>query len=355
MIPVTVSSGVGVIKAEYGMSISRENVKICDLPKTFSPGMTVRGQKPANFDAATGAIVAEQKRVCGGVEKPGVFIHPPYIGGSGCSYLTYSSLKLPNEKAFFRAMVGKADGSHLGDGILFKIAIVGDDGNEQIIAEQTVKNHEWLPVEADLSEWAGKDVSIRLISDIGKADDSSGDWSMWADMRIESDRFVYVRQLLKDTQGLKTEPPVFSVEGLTVEEIKNAKSGSLVYDGVAMSSDDPRYPTYGELNGIRFGIMTPARGDEVMGGWEAGIRMPLTPEVIKTFGKRNLLTINNPGNDAFKLRRFYLELDLADGRKASSLISSTTYTQPSGWLYGEGVGIPEGKPIEIRIWFDVTP
>jgi len=353
VIPITVSSSTGTVRAEYGMSVSRERVKICDLPASYSTGMTVRGKKPANIDAGTGSFVREQNTSCGAVEKKAIFIHPPYVGGVGCAYLTYSGIKLPNEKAFFKAMVGKADGSDLGDGILFKIAVVSDDGNEQIIAQRLVTEHVWLPIEADLSAFEGKNINIRLITDVGDKDNSSGDWSSWADMRIESDRFVYVRQLLKNTQELKTEPPVFPIEGLTVDEIRNAKSGCLVYDGVAMSSDDPRYPTYGELNGIKFGIMTPARGDEVMGAWDKGIRMPLTPEVIKSLGRRNVLTINNPGNDAFKLRRFYLELDLADGRKASSLISVTTYTQPSGWLYGEGVGIPEGKPIEIKIWFDV--
>jgi hypothetical protein len=61
--------------------------------------------------------------------------------------------------------------------------------------------------------------------------------------------------------------------------------------------------------------------------------------------------LKNPQRDYFKVRRFWIELELADGRKCSSEVSSATYTQPPGWTYAEGIGVPFGEYITIDIWF----
>jgi hypothetical protein len=41
-------------------------------------------------------------------------------------------------------------------------------------------------LEADLSQWAGSIVRLKLIADAGPADNPNGDWAGWADIRIES-------------------------------------------------------------------------------------------------------------------------------------------------------------------------
>jgi len=61
--------------------------------------------------------------------------------------------------------------------------------------------------------------------------------------------------------------------------------------------------------------------------------------------------LKNPQSDYFKVRRFWIELELADGRKCSSEVSSATYTQPPGWTYAEGIGVPFGEDITTDIWF----
>ena len=51
------------------------------------------------------------------------------------------------------------------------------------------------------------------------------------------------------------------------------------------------------------------------------------------------------------MRRFWIELELADGRKCSSQISTATYTQPPEWTYAEGIGVPFGEEIQVDLWF----
>jgi len=51
------------------------------------------------------------------------------------------------------------------------------------------------------------------------------------------------------------------------------------------------------------------------------------------------------------VRRFWIEVELPDGRKASTDIAATAYTQPPGWPYAEGIGVAHGRDIEVELWF----
>ena len=85
----------------------------------------------------------------------------------------------------FTGFVGKRDGSYPGDGMRFFVGVTPEGSTEeQTIAEVSVAKHEWKPVEADLSQWAGQNVALRLIMDVGADQDSSGDWGCWGDLKI---------------------------------------------------------------------------------------------------------------------------------------------------------------------------
>ena len=79
----------------------------------------------------------------------------------------------------------------LGKTVLLERDITDRDEEDRLlryafIGETLVKEHEWAPIEGDLSDFAGKTVRIKLISDVGKNDNSTGDWACWAEMRIET-------------------------------------------------------------------------------------------------------------------------------------------------------------------------
>ncbi|MBQ7111046.1 MAG: hypothetical protein IJO06_07490 [Thermoguttaceae bacterium] len=174
----------------------------------FAPYLQRRDAVPSPSFANSGAIAAFQtSQSCGGDARSGYFLHPPYTGGpTGRTYLRFD-FEVPNEPATFRVDVGKKDESHLGDGILFQVAVAtfADDGsisNEQTLAETTVAQHEWKPLEADLSAFAGKKISLLLVADVGKANDSSGDWGVASNPRLESPEQTLVRRL-KDVSNAK--------------------------------------------------------------------------------------------------------------------------------------------------------
>jgi len=253
--------------------------------------------------------------------------------------------------AAFRAMVGKGDGSDPGDGILYKVAVIDDAGAETEVGSLVVTEHAWKQIEADLSAFAGKTVGLRIIADVGENDDSSGDWACWADMRIEALATEFIRTLDENTTQYRREPGPYPLAGLTRADLRGAKQGWLRYDGIGLSGTGESYGSFAILNGVELGNMAPAGGREAEGVWEENCGVPLTPEAIASLDYRNVYELSNPNRDWFKVRRFWLELTLADGRKCSSLISTGAYTQPPNWPYAEGILVPHGKNITVDIWF----
>jgi len=324
--------------------------QVAPMPEKYQAGMRIRGEDERYDFGQTRGHVAPQAMSCGEKSKKGLFMHPPWVGAVGYSFALYDPVQLPQTPAAFRASVGKKDGSDPGDGILFRVEVVDDAGRATSVAQTVVTEHEWKDLVADLTPWAGKTVRVKLISDVGEADNSSGDWACWADMRLETLKKTLVRTLESDTERYRREAGPFPVKGLTVADLRKAKSGWLRYDGMGLSGTG-EYATEAVLNGIKLGHMAPAGGRETEGLWAEAVGVPLTPEAIRSLGVRNRFRLENPHHDCFKLRRFWLDLELADGRRCSSDISAATYTQPPDWKYAEGIGVPFEENIQVEIWF----
>jgi hypothetical protein len=326
---------------------------LAEMPTKFTAGMRLRGGEETNDMGETRAYVSQGQPSCGGVAKTGFQAHPPWVGGVGYTFALYDPVTLPKApNAAFRCVVGKGDGSDLGDGILYKVEVVDANGKATDAGQRLVEKHEWLPLEADLAPWAGQTVQIKMIADVGINDNSSGDWACWADMHIESSDELLIRTLENDAERYRREAGPFPLEGLTVADLRAAKQGWVHYEGCGLSGTG-EYGTIAILNGIEMGDMAPAGGDETQSVYtEASV--PLTPEAIRSLGRRNVFSIGDPRQDWFKVRRFWIELELADGRKCSSDISTATFTQPPNWPYAEGIGVPHGEDIAVDVWFNVV-
>jgi hypothetical protein len=154
-------------------------------PAWYARGMALRGGPERELDAGTGAQLYAASSTCGGVTKPrGLFMHPPYKGGTGYVFARYA-LTLPREPLAFRCAVGKQDGSDAGDGLLFKVLVEDAAGARAEIANRHVAAHAWYALEGSLAPWAGQAVNLLLVTDVGEKNDSSGDWGAWAELRLE--------------------------------------------------------------------------------------------------------------------------------------------------------------------------
>ncbi len=351
ILSIRVRAGGLEMPLEFGMRAVEGRVPVAPIPERWRSGMALRGREERYDLAETGATVHTGTMACGSAERRGIFMHPPWRGGVGYAFVEYDPVRLPpSPAAAFRAEVGKRDGSDPGDGILFKIAVV-DGVRETVAAQRTVTGHEWATLEADLSQWAGKTVVIKLVSDVGARDNSAGDWACWAGMRIESRDAVLSRFLDPETEKYRSAPGPYPIHGVTMEELRKSRRGWLRYDGMGMEGGASTHACEITLNGVDLGRVTAAGGDETRGVWAENAGIELPAEAISGLGRLNRVALKNPRRDYFKVRRFWIELELADGRKCSSNVATAVFTQPPGWPHAEGIKISFGEDIQVVVTF----
>jgi len=171
----------------WQLTAKRSVVPVAPMPETYQTGQCLRKKSETALDGDSGALAHPENVPCGGVSQRGLFMHPPYKGGVGYTFARYEPITLPRAPhAAFRCEIGKMDGSDRGDGVLFRAMVVDSAGRETVIAEKQWAEHAWTPLTADLGRWAGQSFRLKLISDVGPADNPNGDWSCWANMRLES-------------------------------------------------------------------------------------------------------------------------------------------------------------------------
>ena len=339
----------------WWLKAEAERCLLADLSKGFEKGMRLRGKKEEPSVREAGSGVYPREMTCGNRSMDGIFMHPPYKKGTGYSFALSPEIRLPDAPAtVIRCFVGKKNGSDLGDGILFKVAIAGRSGVEEVVAERTVLRHEWLPLEVDLSRWAGQAVRVKLISDAGVDDNSSGDWACWGRPVVETRRPLIRLSVHRSEPELKRAPGPHPVDGLTIAALRSAKRGWLHYDSLNLAGPTSPYRNEAELNGVNLGRMIPSSGGRASRSiWGSTAATPLTPQAVAKLGPSNRLVIHNRDNNSFKMRRFWIELELADGRKCSSRIETPILCQPGRWLYAEGKGVKFGENMTVEIVFDV--
>ena len=352
LLTIDISSGARRLQLERGMRVTRQSVERVPFPLNWQGGIGLRGRPESIGYGQTRAYIRRGEQTCDGERRRGLVAHPPYHSATGYAFARFDLIHLPGgAPAAFRALVGKGDNSVLGDGILYKVSVVDSAGREHVTASTVVTNHAWHTIEADLSAWEGQSVHLKLITDVGEEGDSGGDWACWADMRVESREPVLVRTLHDDPRPFRRTPGPHPVTGLSVAELRAAKRGWLMYDGIGLSGTGREYGSFAVLNGIEIGHMAAAAGQEGKGIWGAEVRVPLSGEVIATLDRLNSFELRNPRGDYFKVRRFGLLLELTDGRRCSSEISTAVYTQPPGWPHAEGIRVPFDRPITVDIVF----
>src|SRR5690606_21028350 len=146
------------------------------------------------------------------------------------------------------------------------------------------------------------------------------DWASWADMRVESKDKIWKRQLSDEVERFARAAGPFPMNNISTDQLRSAKTGWLHYEGLGLAGGDGAFGSKGVLNGIALGPMATAAGNTNQDIW-AKAKVLLSPQAIAQLGQVNDFVLQNVGHDYFAIRRFWIELELADGRKVSSQIS----------------------------------
>ena len=351
-----VEAGPLALKRSWWLKTEEQIAEAAPWPAFVKFGQRLRGKdESSDFGQTRGYVHHEDMLTCGGSDREGWSMHPPYMGGVGYSFALTAPVALPKTPAVFQCEIGKGDGSNVGDGILFQVAVVEADGTETLAGEQAWDKHAWEEWTVDLARWAGKTVQLKLISDVGKADDSSGDWARWASMRLRTAEAVPVRTLHDEPVELTHVNGPNMPGRVDAKLLQSAVSGAIRFQGIGLQSGPP-YVSYGKLNGVKLGPLPSSRGVESRtpgseDNWGPDVQVALPPEAIAALAVENTFSIANSGNDCFKIRRVWLDLVLPGGQHVSSQVNTTVWTQPDGWLHAEGTQIPFGKEIEVPVRF----
>ncbi len=155
------------------------------LPPT---GMCRRGKQETAIEAESGAAVrpvASQR--LGGKTHNAYLVHPPYRGGTGYT--------------FWRRDVSAPDGGRLefftgmseiarrrSDGVTFRVLVAeiddGKVGSYTQVFEHSQVADQWTPHRVPLSDFGGKTVRLKFVSDCGPNDNSTTDHSYWGDVVV---------------------------------------------------------------------------------------------------------------------------------------------------------------------------
>lgn len=111
--------------------------------------------------------------VCAGEARRALYEHPPDMGRTIIDYW----LRLPAKRCKLTTAIGIRDGSK-SSGVKFEIEANG----RQLFSRTLRPNTGWVPVELDLTPWAGQPLMLTFITD--SAGDNGFDWAVWAEPRV---------------------------------------------------------------------------------------------------------------------------------------------------------------------------
>ena len=147
--------------------------------------------KPAGWtgsDADSFASISFQP-ITRGDSRPSINMHPPWKPGGGTMFADYL-VTLPDAQpltlTFANAIRDSSEGEPLSDGVWFRVWASEDpsgEGAEQLFQSFT-DSRTWAPGEADLRNFAGKTVLLRLESHPGPDRNTTCDSSYWAEPTI---------------------------------------------------------------------------------------------------------------------------------------------------------------------------
>ncbi|HOX03477.1 MAG TPA: hypothetical protein PKW32_14020 [Verrucomicrobiota bacterium] len=161
-------SGAVPLAARHGSEISWQ--RFGQPPQLLGAGWT-------GSDDASGAHFAVGP-VSRGETRQSIQVHPPYRGGPGTLFASYR-LALPQTPArlvFFQAIRDHGPTEPPSDGVTFRVWANGEPIFERHSASKT-----WVPGEASLERFRGRQIELRLETHPGPKQDTTCDSAFWGD------------------------------------------------------------------------------------------------------------------------------------------------------------------------------
>ena len=148
------------------ISLPRPGRKLVDLP-------SIQPRVEASPDCGWREVAV------GGASQPALFEHPPFAGGwSRAEFRVPLPSAARGQRIVFTSDIGLKDGADASDGVIFRVEADGDKQIEQLVEP----DHQWHPLEVDLTADAGKEIRLSLMTN--RNGNSAADWAAWGDPQV---------------------------------------------------------------------------------------------------------------------------------------------------------------------------
>lgn len=158
-------------------------VELHDVPAFDFLGGLAAARKGVSFEGrdgplASGATADIQTASIGGQTRQAIFMHPPFGAQVGGEAFVDYSVPLAG-RANLTFSVGVSDNAECTDGVTFRVLV---DGGE--LWRQHALRTGWKTGAVDLSAYAGKTISIRLVTNPGPARNPNCDWAYFSELSL---------------------------------------------------------------------------------------------------------------------------------------------------------------------------
>ena len=187
---VSTSAGADAGHAAEPLSkLSKHGRLRLDAPDIFHPAIAVRAKDPAakpvgwqGSDELTRASVHLQDADRGD-QRHALAMHPPWWATWGDVFLDYR-VRLPDQTPvtldFATAIRDNTSEEPPSDGVEYSV-LVSDSGTFKTLFTRFSAGKRWEPAVVDLSAYAGREVTLRLMAGPGPAHNTTCDQSYWAE------------------------------------------------------------------------------------------------------------------------------------------------------------------------------
>lgn len=196
--PDAVSSKNSPAAAPSPLRVPKRGPLRLDAATAFQVSIAVHNKpvviKPEGWQGAdkeTGTSIGFADTDRGGFRRA-MNVHPPYRVGWGDAMVDWRIALPANAEISFETATAIRDADPkkegVSDGVEFKVQVSPDGEHFQTLFERMSAAKAWTPVLVDLSPFAGREVTFRLLTSPGPAHNTSCDSSFWAEPTIWAGR-----------------------------------------------------------------------------------------------------------------------------------------------------------------------
>ena len=201
------------------LNLSQNGRLRLDSPGTFQPSIALRGENPVakpmgwqGSDETTGAVV-QLEEMDRGDQRHVLAVHPAWRHGWGDVFVDYRVAlpgRTPITLNFATAIRDNTTTETPSDGVEYRVQLDDGAGFKTLFTRFSAAK-QWEPAQVDLSAYAGREVTLRLVTDPGPDHNTSCDQSYWAEPtlacgtppkpRAETERLARRQKALDQAQG----------------------------------------------------------------------------------------------------------------------------------------------------------